>query len=255
MPPPALVALDLDGTCVRYEPRFEMDPVVVEALGGVRAAGGRWLMNSDRPVEHMRDLALALPEDLRPDALLARQRTIHWREDGDYRPHEPWNGEELALHASLWLSLQPHFEAWRKGIEAEHEVLEAYTDGEVFAFRVPAGEIARLRDRMAGLVAPWSDAQVSGNEEWSFVLHSRFSKRRVLAEAARVLGIPPERILAIGDGLNDLTMLDGGFTPLVGCPADACEPVRRAVASAGGTVASRPKGAGTAEILLAAFPR
>ncbi len=44
------------------------------------------------------------------------------------------------------------------------------------------------------------------------------------------------RLIAIGDGINDITMLNGGVTKCVGCPANAAPEVIQAVRKAGGIV-------------------
>ena len=46
--PSYLIALDLDGTALRYEPRLEVDPVVIDYLRTVQSQGAAWVMNSDR---------------------------------------------------------------------------------------------------------------------------------------------------------------------------------------------------------------
>lgn len=67
-------------------------------------------------------------------------------------------------------------------------------------------------------------------------------KARGVEEAARLLGISLGEVFAVGDGENDIPMLEraGGS----GCPADAAEEVKRVV----DYVASQPGGRGFAEI-------
>jgi len=247
-----LVCVDLDGTCVRYIPRLEIDPEFLEALVPWLARGRRWIMNSDRPVEHMREIASYLAPAEQPAALLCRQRDIFLRTDaGRYREHTAWNRSMAEIQHRLWAAIRPQLAAWEAILEREFAVEERFVAGDTFAFRVPREESDALRARMGTFLAPWPEAQVSGNDAWSFVLHASFSKRRVLEEAARLLCVEGHEILAIGDGLNDLSMLDGSFAWHVGCPADAHPTVQHAVRAAGGHVASLPGPAGSLEILRA----
>jgi hydroxymethylpyrimidine pyrophosphatase-like HAD family hydrolase len=102
---------------------------------------------------------------------------------------------------------------------------------------------------MHDFLLSFDDAKVSGNHDWSFMLHRSFSKAAVLLELATRLGIDRENILAVGDGLNDISMLNGLVTPKVGCPANASLEVINAVKKAGGFVSSKERAAGTLEII------
>lgn len=247
--PVRLIALDFDGTCARYEPELVVDDPVREILRPHLGNGIRWAFNSDRDPHRLLEVAMRLPPAERPDAILARQRDILLRDGEGYRAHEPHNTERQERHRALWARLTPAFADWEAEIRAAFEVLESYVNDHAFAFRVPHPQAEALHQHLRGLVVPWTDAQVSGNQEWSFVLHASFSKAALLEEAARVFAVPPESVLAIGDGLNDLTMLDGRITPRVGCPANACAPVKEAVARAGGLVADLHEAHGAAAIL------
>jgi hydroxymethylpyrimidine pyrophosphatase-like HAD family hydrolase len=247
---PTLIAVDLDGTCVRYEPRLEPDPVFLEAIRDFLADGGRWLMNSDRPVEHMREMAEALPPEDRPVAILSRQQDIwfHGNRNG-YEPHDAWNRAQLERHAALWAALGPKIEKWREEIETAFPVAERYVNEVSFAFRVPTEHIEPLREKLRACISPYPEAQVSGNDVWSFILHADFSKARVLREAAKRLEVAPESIIAVGDGINDISMLNGEVTPMVGCPGNSAPEVVSAVKTAGGYVASGESARGTAEVI------
>jgi HAD superfamily hydrolase (TIGR01484 family) len=245
-----LIAADLDGTCVRYDPRLEVDPVFVEALAPLLTNGTRWVMNSDRPVRHMSEIALNLSPKYRPVALLTRQTHIFLlNESGEYEPHLAWNKAQERLHRKLWDDIEPFFPSWKRLLEDEFIVFDSYVDSEVFAFNVAEDEVEELRERMREIIAPWPESQVSGNNDWMFVLHSSFSKRKLLAQAARLLKVKPEETLAVGDGLNDLSMLDGIFTPHVGCPANSCAEVKKAVRDAGGFLSGKEAAAGSAEVV------
>ncbi len=56
-------------------------------------------------------------------------------------------------------------------------------------------------------------------------------------------------IIAVGDGLNDISMLDGSITKNVGCPLNASEEVKHAVCNAGGIIAKQECAEGTLEII------
>ena len=249
--PQFLIVLDLDGTSVRYEPRLEMDPELMQYIASLRSSGVVWAMNSDRYTDTMADIASLLPPEEKPAALLSCQRFIHLHngDDNTYLPLHQWNKQQMLLHRALWGKIIPFFSDWKKKIEENYTIIDCVTNDIVFACMVPPEQTPSLRKRMLEFIKPWPDAQVSGNHDWTFILHAAFSKANILRRCAEQLGADAHRIIAIGDGINDISMLNGLVTPLVGCPANASREVIDAVTAAGGMVADAPAAAGTLQIL------
>lgn len=245
-----LISLDLDGTSVRYEPRLEMDPELMQYIASLRSKGTAWVMNSDRYTDTMVDIAQSLSFDQMPAALLSCQRFIHvLNGNQSYLPLHTWNKEQMLLHKELWDKISPHFKAWQKKIELQFTPLDCVANDIVFACMAPPDQTPALRELIRSFIHPWPDAQVAGNHDWSFILHASFSKGKVLKKCAELLGVPQQNIIAIGDGVNDITMLDGSITGLVGCPANASQEVAAAVKAVGGIVADEESAAGTLQIL------
>jgi hydroxymethylpyrimidine pyrophosphatase-like HAD family hydrolase len=245
-----LIALDLDGTSVVYSPKLEMEADLVAYLASVRDSGVAWVMNSDRFTGTMAEIAALLPAALKPAGLLSCQRFIHLL-DGDeaYLPVESWNREQIQLHSLLWDAIKPFFPQWRTQVESRFRILESVVNDMVFAFMVAPGQTPELRLLMRQFISGWPDAQVSGNHDWTFILHAAFSKARVLKKGAELLGIAPDHVIAVGDGINDISMLDGSVTRMVGCPANASPEVQQTVRAAGGVVAVSEEAAGTLEVI------
>jgi len=245
-----LIALDLDGTSVRYDPCLEMDPTLMECLNSLRSNGVRWVINSDRYTEILIDIAKRLIPADRPVAVLSLQRFISLLNvDNEYEPCDDWNGIQVNKHNLLWDKISPFFNDWKKEVEAKFDILDSVINEIVFAYMVPTVRIEELRKMMNDFLSPFDDAKVSGNHDWSFMLHSSFSKAAVLLEIAARLGIDRKNIIAVGDGLNDISMLNGSVTPKVGCPANASVEVIDAVKKAGGIVSAKESAAGTLEII------
>jgi hydroxymethylpyrimidine pyrophosphatase-like HAD family hydrolase len=248
---PSVIALDLDGTSARYEPRFELDPEIRSVLAEFRAInpGLRWVLNSDRFEGEMIRLAEYLEPDERPEAILSCQHLIYLRQGDAYVPHDAWNDRHRNLHGQLWRDIYPRFHGWQQRIRKEFPVHELFVCDRYFAFRVPPKRLPALRKHVRDLLNPWPDAGISGNHEWVFVNHRRFSKGALLKEYAQLISVDAAEILAIGDGYNDLSMLDRRVAAHLGCPSDAASEVRRSVGDAGGIVADKPGPAGTAAII------
>jgi len=245
-----LIALDFDGTSAVYEPQLALHPGCLDIISEFLDRGFGWVINSDRFTDTLVEVANVLPLSLRPDGILSAQRFIHTRTaDGAYEPLQQWNDSRMELHTALWKEISPGFDDWQREIESEFTICERYVDDLVFAYRVPASENTALCERMRGYIRPWPKAQLSGNHEWSFILHADFSKAALLEHYCAVCGIDTQKIIAVGDGFNDISMLSAGLTSNAGCPADASSEVIAAVRAGGGYVAGCSGPEGTIEVL------
>lgn len=252
---PDLIALDLDGTAVVYEPELAVAPELVALLEDLATRGVRWCINSDRFYTTQMELALALRPAARPAALCSIQRYVHWHiGNGEYKADTHVNAGADAVHAPLWATMRPHFKGWMDEILTRFPVVQHIADDIVLAVMTEPESIEPLREHMEKLVAPYPDAFVSGNLAWAFIVHRDFSKGRVLRQAATHLNIPRERILAIGDGFNDIPMLNGTHAAFCGCPANAEDRVKDAVRAAGGHVSEKDGPEGTIDIIRRIFP-
>jgi hydroxymethylpyrimidine pyrophosphatase-like HAD family hydrolase len=245
-----LIALDFDGTSAVYDPQLAMHSGVMDELERLLHKGFSWVINSDRFTDTMIEVAERLPSGLRPDAIMSAQRFIHVRSnDNGYEPLREWNESRMDLHRSLWQDMSLYFEQLQQRIEAEFTIRDRVVNDIVFAYMVPAEENAALRACMEDYIRPWPNAKLSGNHEWSFILHADFSKAALLEHYCAMRGIEPQKIIAIGDGFNDISMLDAALTPHTGCPADASPDVIAAVRTGGGYVARGSGPEGTIEVL------
>jgi len=76
-----------------------------------------------------------------------------------------------------------------------------------------------------------------------------FTKGMAVAELGRRIGVAPGQILAIGNGHNDLSMLDGTVAKFTGCPSNSKAEVIEAVHQVGGHIASKRSLTGVVEVL------
>jgi hydroxymethylpyrimidine pyrophosphatase-like HAD family hydrolase len=204
---------------------------------------------SDRTTAEERQIAAALPAPLRPAALMAIQRYVHWQRPGGYAPDPAWNRRADAIHAAVWTRISPHFPTWLSAIHARFDVVRVVNDGTFFAVEVAKTDILQLHAFVSELVADAPDATVFSNRSMSAVEPAQFDKGWVLAHVATRLGIGRADVLAVGDYLNDLGMLDGRVAGTTGCPGDACDEVQALVRSGGGIVADAGAADGTASII------
>ena len=118
----------------------------------------------------------------------------------------------------LWKKIKPLFPQWRSEVESQFPILDCVVNDLVFAYRVSPDQTPALRKVMQQFIAGQPDAQISGNQEWTFILHASFSKAKVLKKCADLLSIPADHVIAIGDGINDITMLNGSSNKICRLP-------------------------------------
>ena len=75
------------------------------------------------------------------------------------------------------------------------------------------------------------------------------TKGATLRGVAEALGLPPERVLGIGDSLNDLDMVDGRYGLSGATMENGDAAIKDAVRKAGGIVAAGVAEAGVGEII------
>jgi hydroxymethylpyrimidine pyrophosphatase-like HAD family hydrolase len=250
-----LICLDLDGTALDFDARhlWLADPLV-DVLNAAGRRGIAWCTNSGRGYQNQLGLIQACrPLDNMPVALLSGERFIHWLEPR-FQPHEPFNSlmqERMkALYPRVVAAVTPHKERLRAEYEFnyEHDIDLIIGWNLVSQQQAPA-----LVADLEGILAGVPDAQVLRNGAWVVINHRAAGKGVVLREVCDRLKISRENVLAIGDHLNDLDMLDGRAAAHTGCPADAHEDLQATVRAAGGIISQYNHTAGTVDIIRQAL--
>lgn len=254
-----LVALDLDGTLL--DPGAHIQADTLDALEAYVARGGLVVIDTGRPLSAIFEIMQAnsvLPHRSFPHALIAEEREIYLREDsGEFAPLQPWNDDIIAAEKAIISTAREiadrvvtelaKREIVPRPINAELEDVRGFVERH-FHTRDEA-EVAR---RIAVENIPEDvPLQVVRNSHLIALRHRDVGKGKLLARVAELLGVPRERVLAVGDSLNDLEMLDGKFGFKAATVENADAQVKEVVLAAGGTVASRPRSLGVAELIRA----
>lgn len=273
--PVRMVALDLDGTILE---RGEcLTPAVVAALRRLAGCGVRCVTATGRPLPFQ--LALLARHDLgavagTPSALMVDERELfflqplgagsagvagHGPGGTSYLPHSTWNDAVRRR----WRALHPQAMAWLERAQAEScrhgwPAARHLTDVEAerrglptLAFEQPEHAAALCDWLSAALATQAPELACNRNVRLVQIHDAQLGKGPVLAELARRWGIPPGQVLAIGDSLNDASMLDGHLGFRVATVGNADEHIATIVRRAGGYVAAARLGEGVIEILQA----
>ena len=111
------------------------------------------------------------------------------------------------------------------------------------------GTMDCMVDVVRELAADVPEFSFNRNHVWMRFAHFGIHKGSSLAELSRLLGIPREDVLAIGDHHNDIPMLDGSSAAMVACPSNAMPEVQELVRRNAGYVSPHPWGEGVADAI------
>jgi len=163
---------------------------------------------------------------------------------------EPWNRRCEKDHAALFARLQPDLPrlvAWVN----DHFEATVYADA-YSPFCLIAGNNQEADSIMNYLQAYYEgipELTMMRNDVYARFNHAAYNKGTALAEIARQLAVPRERVFAAGDHLNDLPMLSGEFARCVAAPDNAIPQVKEVVRRQRGYVSHQPWGHGVARAL------
>jgi len=249
-----LLSFDFDGTL--HHPG-DTPPVPTEffrTIERLRAEhSALWLVNTGRGMGHLVEGLVGSDFPFLPDFAVVRESEIFVPNDfGRWIGMQPWNRDCEKTHKRFFRKAKRALDRFRKHIE--HETGAEWMRHDI----EPAAIIARNEEEMDWICTQLDELHEAlpdlGWQRNTIYLrfgHRDYHKGSALAEIARQIGIPPGRTFAIGDGHNDLQMLDPEVAGAVACPANAIEEVKEHVAASKGHVASLPHGLGTVEALEA----
>ena len=246
-----LISTDFDGTIFE---EFETPPIApefVRRIAWLQERGVKWAINTGRSHD---SLMLSLEQanlSVTPDYLVLVEREIHIWKNGQFAGHDVWNEECEEKHAGLFELIRMDVRELSEWIRATYPGTHVYTDAHspMCVTARSNAESAAIQERMEEYCETRPELVWVRNDVYSRFSHIEFSKGTALTEIAEMLGVPPERIFAAGDQLNDLPMLTSGVAGFLAAPDNAVLEVKERVESEGGHVAARSFAAGVAEAI------
>ena len=249
----SLIATDLDGTIIGSANELPLYTTFRDRINALRASHrALWVVCTGRSMRAFRDFFTPMRMmGVVPDFVIVRHAYIYGLTRFGYVPHLFWN---LHIRYLLWaasLNTSRIIDEW-------HEMVSHFSTG--------VTTVKKGRDRLwlrfdseeaasavAGLLrekaAPFHHLQVFKYLMEVDVRGVPFTKGLAVAELAQHLGLARDNILAIGNGHNDISMLDGKTAMMTGCPANSEAEVIDVVHKAGGHIAGGNSLSGVMEIL------
>lgn len=248
--PIQLISTDFDGTLHAPHANPPVPDTLQHLLGELQSQGVRWVINTGRDLSSLMEAMGRARLHVRPDFLVLVEREIYVHRDQQYVGLEDWNERCTEDHDRLFARVEGNLPRLAEWVKTHYQV-DVYADPwSPFCLVAnspdDAEAICAYLDefcRMAG------ELTVVRNDVYARLSHVGYSKGTALSELARRLNIPPERVFAAGDHVNDLPMLHPQHARHLAAPANAVPEVQAAVRRHGGYVSEQDCGAGVEEAL------
>jgi len=245
-----IISTDFDGTLFA---EFENPPVPLRLqrlIGGLQGSGVTWVINTGRDMSSLMETLGRSGLGIKPDYLVLVEREIHFRHESQYVSLEEWNSACARDHAALFARVRADLPRLVEWIDARFEVTlyeDAYSPFCMIAGNNgDADTIQRFLDDYCRTIP---DLALVRNDVYARFSHQAYNKGTALTEISQRLGVGPHRVCAIGDHLNDWSMLSKERAHLLATPANAVAAVKARVLSQGGYVSQLAYGSGVAEAL------
>lgn len=254
--PDWVLAFDFDGTLALPDHDPQVRPEFFELIEKLRQSHRVfWGINTGRSLMFAVQGIAEAGFPFLPDYIIAREREVYTpNEFRRWVPVADWNKRCDKAHRSLFRKHRRFLKQTSKWVEEE--------TGAVWGLQAeePAGIVASTAEEMDGIVRRL-DHELVGKKNLSYqrngiylrFSHGDYHKGSAMAELARLKGVGVERTFAIGDGHNDLDMLDGSVAGHLACPSNACDEVKQSVYRHGGYVAEGVASEGAVAALRALF--
>jgi len=248
-----LIATDLDGTIIGRTEEYHIYGEFRDKIDDLRYKhGATWAVCTGRSLSSFKHFFGPLfLIGIRPDFVIARHAYIYSLGRYGYTPHWVWN---FSIRHMLWSDrrhISRAIRQWYIDILRNFPAVSTVERGrDRLCVRFRAEEsAAEAAEMLRKETASFKHMKVFKYSREVDLRSIPFTKGLAVSELARHLEIARENILTVGDGHNDISMLDGSYAGLVGCPGNAEPEVAEVVHKAGGHIAGGRSLSGVMEVI------
>ena len=248
-----LIATDLDGTLIGSANELPLYATFRDKVNELRSRfGAVWVACTGRRLKSF--LSFFTPMrmmGIMPEYIIIRHAYIFQLTRFGYLPHFAWN---LHILYQLWrdrLYVNEAIDAWHGMVTGGSlGVTTTRRRRGRLSMRFDSEESAAVASNLLReKVKPYKHLKVFTYFTEVDIVTVPFTKGLALSELAGRLGVSPAHILAVGNGHNDISMLEGDVAGLTGCPANSEAEVMEAVHRSKGHIARQRSLKGVIEVL------
>jgi hydroxymethylpyrimidine pyrophosphatase-like HAD family hydrolase len=250
-----MICTDFDGTIA------EADGKPISSAFFERLAAWRqrcqvyWVINTGRTFDSLQEELIKRRAPIWPDWVVAVEREIWLVRDRRGIGWFEWNRKCETLHKQLFESVQPFWKLVEDYVVKHTKARLVEDPGSPLAIISSCEEEA---DEISAFIAPllknWPMLVAVRNSIYFRFSHKFYHKGACLEAIANGIGVLPLQIMAVGDHLNDLPMLERRYAHHLACPANAVDEVKAKIRAQGGHVATGEVAEGTVEAWDKFFP-
>ncbi|MEI6971039.1 MAG: HAD family hydrolase [bacterium] len=251
-----LIVVDLDGTMMGpredVHAHAEAFRTVLDRLAV--AHGTKWAVNTGRGIFSFRRVFRVLFDlGISPDFIVVRHAYIFSVRPWGYMPHLVWNTQiafSILVTRLRTKRIIKRFKCMILSMYRRARCCRIGTNAVSFKFRDSETTDAAYY-QLRVLSQPYKNLIVYEYVKEVMLSTIPFTKGLAVAHLSRHLDTPRENILCIGNGHNDMSMLDGTAAAMTACPANASVEVMQAVHRSFGHISRQSTLAGTIEAIQA----
>jgi HAD superfamily hydrolase (TIGR01484 family) len=248
-----MLVTDADGTLLGQKPEFDLYRAFRVKINDLRnVQGAVWVVCTGRGLRSFNRVARPMRVfGIEPDFVIARHAFIFQRSRWGYWPHWLWNARVLWLEWRDKLEVRRALPMIRRAVLSRNPFAHVtYRNHQRIRFHFDDEGAANFGAEIIREEAkPFKYLQVFQFPGEVDVRTVPFTKGLAVAELARHLEIGTDRILAIGDGHNDISMMELNIRCRTACPGNAVPEVMEVVHRTGGHIATQRSLSGIVEIL------
>lgn len=250
-----LFVADADGTLMGRRPEFELYRAFREQINHLRNDYGIvWVVCTGRSLRGYKGLFQSMKMfGINPDYVITRHAYIYECRPWGFLPHWIWNLRVLWLQGNDELAMRRALPKLKKAVLSNNPFAKVVFHGsQRLCFRFADEAAARFGlEILQAAAAPYKYLQVFPSPTEVDVRVIPFTKGLAVREMAQHLGVKTSEILVVGDGHNDISMMEMSPPCCTGCPANAVPEVVETVHRTRGHIASESDLAGVMEVLSA----
>lgn len=251
-----ILSFDFDSTLFCHDHAQKGIPTTPECINTIlklSKKGWKWGINTGRSLDLLlKDLPLCnIP--LHPDFIVSREREIHFLDPKTqtFLTDINWKARCQLLHNQMYERESQMLERVQRHIKKNTKAQWISEPGD------EAGIIASSIQEMNDILC-FINQEIAHLESVSYLrstiymrfTHIDFHKGTSLKHVAEKFQINREKVFAIGDGENDLGMLNPVYAGMISCPSNAEKKVKEIIAANQGYISKSPTSQGVHEALV-----
>lgn len=246
---------DADGTLLGRRPEFEQYRAFRVKIEELRTQYQVfWVVCTGRSLRSFNSVFLPMRTfGIVPDYVIARHAYIYEKVRVGYKPHWLWNRRVLFLQWQDKWHVRRAIPRLRRAVLSRNPFARVILQsGTRICFKFDDDGAANFgAEIIMREVKPYKHLQVFHHQREVDVRTVPFTKGLAVTELARHLNVPPERILVVGDGHNDISMMEMHPAIHTACPSNAAPEVVETVHRTSGHIAASRSLGGVMDILTA----